>query len=257
MRSSSEREIDQTDTWVLDMTSPKQFIIPTTYFLQEGRENLRTCLQTAFQAAKLQNVSKGVFFTARGDGVRIALEEFCSLNDFKHIKPIAVTFPAGKDFTNPDGTVLAIAIDHANEELFRTSGVPLIRAHMPFDPIAPLFHREGNLGQDLSLIGEALNMFGGSMSLCVQAILMACDAGAVGLGEHVIAMTSDTAILAQATCTRKMLGHLVIREVLCKPAVLSIGRKEVADKFPVQLKLGTGEVRDTEKVIDLPALDAS
>lgn len=196
-----------------------------------------------------------MIFTARGEGVRIALEEFCSLDDFKHIGLVAVTFPVGKDFTNPDGTPLTIAIDPNNEDLFRKSGVPLIRAHMPFDPIAPLFHREGNLGQDLSLIGEALNMFGGSMSLCVQAILMACDAGVVGLGEHVIAMTSDTAILAQATCTRRMLGHLVIREVLCKPAVLSIGRKEVADKFPVQMRLGIGEKVESEKILDVPSPD--
>jgi hypothetical protein len=54
-----------------------------------------------------------------------------------------------------------------------------------------------------------------------------------------------------------MLGHLVIREVLCKPAVLSIGRKEVADKFPVQMKLGIGEELGTQQVIDLPAIDTS
>jgi hypothetical protein len=42
----------------------------------------------------------------------------------------------------------------------------------------------------------------------------------------VISLTSDTAILAMAAVTRKMLSELVIREILCKPAVLTIGRKE-------------------------------
>jgi hypothetical protein len=54
--------------------------------------------------------------------------------------------------------------------------------------------------------GEALNMFCGSISLCVQAITLACDSGCVGLGEHAIALTSDTAILAQASSTARMLG---------------------------------------------------
>ena len=134
------------------MTSTKQFSISTTYFLQEGRENLRVCLYTAFHAAKAQNISKLIIFTARGEGVRIAIEDFCSMEEFKHIKPVAVTFPMGKVFTSPDGTVLAVSIDQADEELFRRAGVPIVRAHMPFDPIAPLSQRGGNLGQDLSLI---------------------------------------------------------------------------------------------------------
>jgi len=201
---------------------------------------MRECLKVAFQAAKQQNISKLVIFTARGEGVRIALEEFCSLDEYKSIRLVAVTFPVGKRFTNPDKTVLSVAIDEANEALFRVAGVPIIKAHMPFDPITPLSYKQGgNLGQDLSLIGEALNIFGGSMSLCVQAILMACDAGAVGIAEHVVAATSDTAILAQAACTSRLFGQLVIREILCKPAVLTVGRKEIAERFPAQLELGS------------------
>jgi len=64
------------------------------------------------------------------------------------------------------------------------------------------------------------------MSLCVQAVTLACDAGYLEQGEHVISMTSDTAILAMATVTRKMLSELVVREILCKPVILTIGRKE-------------------------------
>jgi hypothetical protein len=81
------------------------------------------------------------------------------------------------------------------------------------------------------------------MSLCVQAIVLACDSGEVNIGEHVISMTSDTAILAQATSTRRMLGGLVIREILCKPVILTIGRKE---EFPKVLA-GETESTTTEK----------
>jgi hypothetical protein len=222
------------------MSLPKQFSAPTTYFLQEGRDNLRECLKSVFQTAKVQNIAKLVIFTARGEGVRLALDEFCSLDEYKHVKLIAVTFPQGKKFTDASGNSISVKIDDDNFKVFKAKEIPIVQAHMPFDPIAPIYKQRGVLGQDLSLIGEALNMFGGGMNLCVQAIVMACDAGEVGLGEHVIALSSDTAILAQATSTTRMLEELVIREILCKPVVFSVGRKENADKLPVQMELSVG-----------------
>lgn len=207
----------------------KHFTTRATYFLQEGIENLDQCLAIAFQAAKEQKIGKIVVFTARGEGVRRALENFCPKPEYEHIRMIAVTFPAGKSFTDQHENSITVEISDENVRLFQSHDVPIIKAHLPFNPIAPVHGQQGSLGQDLSLVGEALNMFGGSMSLCVQAIVLACDAGAVGLGEHVIAITSDTAILAQATSTRRMLGELVIREILCKPAILTIGRREIAE----------------------------
>src|SRR5258708_17133674 len=91
------------------------------------------------------------------------------------------------------------------------------------------------LGQDLNLVSEALGIFGGSMALCVQAITMACDAGEVEIGEHVIALTSDTAILAQASNTDRMLGELIFREILCNEAVLTLTVKALSGKMPGQL----------------------
>jgi hypothetical protein len=203
-----------------------KFSAPTTYFLGEGRENLRECLAIAFEAAKQHNIEKIVIFTAEGEGIRLALQEFSVSPRYQQIKLVGVTFPNGKQFTDAMGKARLVEIPRELERLFQDRNVPIIRAHLPFDPIAPPFHDRGVLAQDLSLVGEALNMFCGSMSLCVQAIVLATDAGAVALREHVIALTSDTAILAQATCTRRMLSDLIIREILCKPAVLTIGRQE-------------------------------
>jgi uncharacterized protein len=216
---------------------PGQFTAPTTYFMQEGRENLPECLKLAFNAAKKQNITKILIFTSRGEGVRMALENFSSQADYQHIQIIAVTFPEGKAFTDAAGKPMRVEILPANQELFRDRGVLLVKAHLPFDPIVPVARQGGVLGQDLSLVGDALDILGGSMSLCVQAVLLACDSGAVMLGEHVIALTSDTAILAQAASTSRMFGELVIREVLCKPAILTISKKEIADRVPVQSEL--------------------
>jgi hypothetical protein len=50
-------------------------------------------------------------------------------------------------------------------------------------------------------------------------------------------MTSDTAILAQASNAGRMLDELIVREVLCKPAVLTISRREQSEKSPAQMTL--------------------
>jgi hypothetical protein len=208
-----------------------KFSAPTTYFLSEGRGNLRECLAIAFEAAKQQNVEKIVVFTAEGEGIRLALDEFSSNPRYSGTKLVGVTFPNGKRFTDARGKARIVEIPKDLENRFQSLNIPIVRAHLPFDPIAPPFQDRGVLAQDLSLVGEGLNMLCGSMSLCVQAIVLACDAGEVELGEHVISLTSDTAILAQATCTRMMLSDLIIREILCKPAVFTIGRHETSRKL--------------------------
>ena len=215
---------------------PKSFIAPTTYFLQEGRENLEDCLKVAFQSAVQHEVKTVIIFTAYGDGVKMAIEKFCSLQEYSHIRLVAVTFPAGKSFTNQNKEPVEVRIPDDVVELLKSHDVPVVRAHLPFDVVEPSAAWRTQVGRGFNLLGETLNMFCGSMSLCVQAITLACDAGHVEAGEHVVALTSDTAILAMAAVTRKMLSELVIREVLCKPAILTIGRKE----NPAGLKAAAG-----------------
>lgn len=231
----------------------KQFTAQTTYFLQEGKDNLRECLRIAFQSAKDQNVSKVIIFTAKGEGVRAAIESMLSQEAYSKIKIVAVAFPYGKIFTDKEKKPIEVRIAETDAQFFVDNHVPIVRAHLPFDPITPYFKSSGMLGQDLNLVSEALAIFGGSMALCVQAITMACDAGEVEIGEHVIAMTSDTAILAQASNTDRMLGELIVREILCKPAVLTISRRERSEKMPGQLALDIKPEPVTPIPAELPA----
>jgi len=204
----------------------KSFIAPTTYFLQEGRENLVDCLKVAFQASAQQGIHKIIIFTAYGEGVKLAIEDFCSRPEYANIRLVAVTFPAGKKFTDAARNPIDVRISEDVMSLMRSHGVPLVRAHLPFDSVEPGAALQTKVGRGFNLLGETLNMFCGSMSLCVQAVALACDAGHIDIGEHVVSLTSDTAILATAAVTRKMLSQLVIREILCKPAILTIGRNE-------------------------------
>lgn len=208
----------------------KSFIAQTTYFLQEGRENLDDCLKIAFQTSVQQGIGKLVIFTAYGEGVKRAVENFCNQDEYSHIGLVAVTFPAGKMFTDSRNKSYEATISDEIRALMEVHKIPLVRAHLPFDAVEPGAAQQTTVGRGFNLLGETLNMFCGSMSLCVQAVALACDAGHVSSGEHVIALTSDTAILARAAVTRRMLSQLVIREILCKPAILTIGRNESAPK---------------------------
>jgi len=204
----------------------KHFSAPTTYFLQEGRENLDECLRVSFQAAKHQNINTIVIFTAKGDGIKKALVEYIAQAEYAHIRLVGVSFPAGKVFRGADDQSFTVEISPEEKLLFAEKQIPIVKAHFPFDGLRSAGNDPGPLARDLRLIADALNMFSGSMSLCVQSVTLACDAGHVQIGENIIAMTADTSILATATVTRNMLAHLVIREVLCKPVIMTIAHKE-------------------------------
>jgi len=55
---------------------------------------------------------------------------------------------------------------------------------------------------------------------------MACDDGEVELGEHVIALTSDTAILARVAPTERFMADFIVREILCKLLSLTVTKRE-------------------------------
>lgn len=200
------------------------FQYPTEYFLKEGKGNLSQCLHATFEAVAAHNIKKVIIFTSAGQGIMTAIQDYCSQERFADIDLIAVTFPSQTQFSAGDPS------DHKIPEhicdLLATKKIPVVRAHLPFDPIRSHYEGHGILGQDFSLVGNALRIFCGSMSLCVQAVLMASDAGHVGLGEHVIAMTSDTSILVRAAGTSRFLTDLIVREIICKPVLLTVGKSE-------------------------------
>lgn len=198
------------------------FTSATEYFFQEGKANLRPCIRIAYENAVLRGIRTIIMFTGVGEGPSIAIQEFLYQPEYNGIQLVAVTFPYGRQFA--DGKTVEIPAETRN--LIQQNGIPLIRAHLPFNPIAANFKTHGILGQDLSLIGNALGIFGGSMGLCVQAAILACDAGLVELGEHVVSMTSDTAVVVRTAPTERFLTDFIVREILCKPLYLTISKEE-------------------------------
>jgi hypothetical protein len=201
---------------------PNSYTGDIEYFLHEGKENLEDCLRIAFEAALEREIKTIVIFTGIGEGPRIAIEKYHSQAAFSEIRIIAVTFPNGQRFK--DGA--QIEIGRETLDLMAKNDVPLVRAHLPFVPIVAHYQGHGIMGQDVALIGNALSIFGGSMSLCVQAALVASDAGYLELGEHAICLTSDTAILARTSPTHDFLTNFIVREILCKPMLLTVMKHE-------------------------------
>jgi hypothetical protein len=201
---------------------PNSYTSGIEYFFHEGKENLEDCLRIAFNAAVEREIRTIVIFTGEGEGPRIAIEKYLSQPSYRDIRIIAVTFPHGQRFK--DGT--RKEIDSKALDLMTQNKIPLVRAHLPFVPITAHYPSHGILGQDVALIGNALSVFGGSMSLCVQAALVASDAGYLELGEHAICITSDTAILARTSPTHDFLTSFIVREILCKPMLLTIMKHE-------------------------------
>jgi len=202
-----------------------QVVESIVYFAEEGRTNLSECLKLSFEAALQYGLRKIVIFTGYGDGIQESLDDFLSQPSYSEIGIVGVTFAQGFE-VRKEGQSIPHVFPSERKNLFSERGIPVVRAHLPFDAIPTQYQQNGVLAQDLNIVGNALNIFCGSMSLCVQAVLMACDAGEIEIGEHVIVMTSDTSLLVRAAPTARLLTDFIVRQIVCKPAFLTVAKAE-------------------------------
>jgi hypothetical protein len=79
---------------------------------------------------------------------------------------------------------------------------------------------------------------------------MACDAGEVAMGEHAIAMSSDTCILVRSAPTDRLLTDFIVREIICKPLRLTIAKREKMITQPTQITIESNT--DAPKSLPLP-----
>lgn len=184
------------------------------YFYEQGKVNLPELVQAlkkVFGRREDLRACKIVVFTAHGEGAYLA---FTKLVEFAP-RVVAVTFPPtfamkrGEAWFHPQ-------VNENMRNFFKQVGVTvLVPQSLPFDPIAGM---EGH-NQSMKLVKQSLDLFGGGFSLCVQAVLRACDAGLVEPGEMVVAFSGDTAALVRASPTSCFLladVGLEIVEILCK-----------------------------------------
>jgi hypothetical protein len=219
-----------------------------SYFEREGRQNLPAVLdrvKKVFEKREDIRSCKVVIFTAVGEGPALAY------NKLKQFQPriIAVTFPPGfmVNRTNEKGesSNYTVGITDQLKQFFAGVNVTVLSGRLPFDG----FDGVESIKLHMKLIKDVLSLFGGGFSLCVQAVLQACDMGAINVGEKVVVLSGDCAALVTASNTAKFLSldeGLSINEILCKPRNLNITRRPA--KQPVKLN---GELFPVEKEIKL------
>ena len=139
------------------------------YFEKEGRQNLPHVIQTvknAFRKREDIRACKIVVFTAAGEGPALAY------NKLKQYKPtiIAVTFHPGFSVkrTNSEGIEVETPIGLSDDlkKFFAGVGVTVLSSRLPFDG----FDAADSIKQPMKLIKDVLSLFGGGLSLCVQAV---------------------------------------------------------------------------------------
>jgi hypothetical protein len=198
------------------------------YFPEEGKLNLEQTINFIYERAKELDIKKVIIFSGDGEGPTRAVERFRGTP----MTIIAATFPYKMPFYIEDesGTRQKRFARLSEQEIRQSllkQGVEIIQGTMPFQDI----FIPGVRDTKLLTIYETLGLFSGGMQLCVQAIIMATEAGKVEPGEIVIAASADTAIVAQASL-KSFLFHpdegMEIKEIICKPNNLTVARPHQA-----------------------------
>lgn len=194
-----------------------------TYFDGEGQKNIPKTIEAVSRFFEENTgIKKVVVFTANGEGA-IALSTALKNRD---IKIIAVTFPFGQTYktSKGDGQVVVGIVDPSTREELERSNIKIVQGSLPFQDIIIPHAADPKLQS----IIYTLRLFGGGTELCVQATIMACEAGTVAPGEDVVVMSADTALVV--TAARKLtlfspFEGLEIKEIICKPSRLTITRR--------------------------------
>lgn len=216
---------------------------------------MEACISSAFEFCRVQGINKVIIFTGTGDGAMFAVDTFLTRQEFSSIQMVAVTPPAGKLYRSMPGDdkseIVSAGVPSARKDFLREMGVPVVSAHMPFKVA------NGSSQPAWSDVAEAFGVLGGGFSLCVQSILMACDAGEVEIGERVVAASADTAMAAIASRTElfKSAQHgLLVEHIVCRPRRFDLskrGHSSVASMGRFQVSMESS--REEESVfIDVP-----
>lgn len=196
------------------------------YFNEEGKSNLPKTIDLVIERAKELQIQNIIVFTAEGEGAIKAKE---MLGDNQSIKVHAATFPYKQVFYIKDGDDLkkeyAGTSKPENKKELVSRGINLIQGVMPLQDIIMPNAKDTKI----NAINQTLSLLSGGLNLCVQAILMAVDGGHIEPNETVIAMSADTAIVAQSSLSTWLFHPtegFQIHEIICKPKNFTITRKK-------------------------------
>jgi len=174
------------------------------YFQKPGRENTAQTIGLALERAQARGIKKIILASTRGSTAREAAEAVQGTE----IKLVVVPWQFGfKDRDQPFPGELVQELQAGGH-----------RVHFG----TMLFHTVDLYGTDTpQALANILRTFGQGMKVCLEITLMACDGGAVGIGEKVVVIAgtasgADTAVVATAGPSAKV-AALKVHEIICKP----------------------------------------
>lgn len=217
----------------------------TQLYASEGRDNVAATLKVVAKAANTFDIGAIVIFASSAENV-LKLRDL--IDESRGVT--AVTFPAGFTATVGDSPAFVGIPSAEDRQRLADARVAVVQGVMPFRALGDT-EMEGT-----RMFRRALDLFGGGMQLCVQAVLMACDAGAIQAGKRCIAMTADTAIVAHAEHAFRFLSNqsrFSVEHILCKPVAYSITRPSVI--APTEPGPATAIAAGPQAVLPTPAVN--
>ena len=203
--------------------------LSTTYLKGEGRAHVLECMEATFRHCRDHDVKTLVIYTASGDGPLLAIERFLSQPQYSPIRVIAVTPSANRTYVEDprknERTLVQTGIFGDRRQQIERAGISIVSARLPFrSMLVGSEHKE-----PMQLVDLAFGVLGGGFSLCLQAAMMACDAGAIIRLERVAAMSADTAIVLVASQSESFFSNktgLLVEHIICRPLLYDISKSE-------------------------------
>lgn len=192
----------------------------THYFDGEGREFMQDCIRRAAQACVDLNLRSLVIFTGTGEGPHFAARELLPIAPFQQLRLVAVTPPWGRQYRmrpgDKESPIVRAGINPAMRDELESFDVAIVTAHLPFKEV----YVGTEYRSDWARVAEAYGVLGGGFAYCVQAVMLACDAGAIPAGDRVVVASADTSFVAIASRTETFLSAgegMLVEHIVCRP----------------------------------------
>jgi len=178
-------------------------------FSKPGAQNTKACLEVVLRAIEEKGIKHVVVASTYGDTGLLFAE---ALKD-KEVNLVVVTHNVG--FREPGTLEMTEGIRKQLQEL----GAKVYTGTMVFRGLGAAIKSQFHFSEE-ALIAQTLRIFGQGLKVCVEIVLMACDAGLIP-PQDVIAVAgtargADTVSIIKAVPSN-MFFNLKVREILAKP----------------------------------------
>lgn len=233
--------------------------LTTHYVPSEGRVWVQDCLRLAADCCVHEGLTTLVIFTGTGEGPLYAGRELFSLPEYAGLRAVAVTPPAGRPYkqnpADPASPIIPAGLNEAMREKLTALGIPVVSAHLPFKP---MWNGADARTSEWTRVAEAYGVLGGGFALCVQAALVACDAGMIEHGARVVVLSADTALVVRACRTESFLSPyegLLVEHVICRPLRYDISKQRHEAVVPREVQ-AAATIETTAELSPPPAAPA-